>query len=172
MHRLLAGLLVGAIAVPSVASMPHSPAIQARTAAAADLVAMRTSLVVCAPSPYGRACPSDYVDIPLSGAQARKATVEVSVYTRQRQGAGPPNPPLDKTPHTLRLVVAGSYYATDAPATLVRTWVGPIRGRQVWKLPSLLPAAGKDQRPYNLYYFSISVDGWPTLHTSTVRVTP
>jgi hypothetical protein len=68
--------------------------------------------------------------------------------------------------------MAGSYYATDAPATLVRTWLGPIHGRQAWKLPALLPAPVKGQRPYNLYYLSISVDGWPTLHTSTVRVTP
>lgn len=166
MRHLLSVILMSAIATLGMASMSHSPAVPA-----ADLVALRTSLAVCAPSPYGRACPSDYVDVPLSGAQARKATVEVSVYTRQRQGAGPANPPLDKTPHTLRMVIAGSYYATDAPATLVRTWIGPIRGRQTWKLPDLLPVPTRSGQ-HNVFYLSISVDGWPALHTSTVRIKP
>jgi hypothetical protein len=167
MKRVLAGMFAGLVVS---AVVPHSPVAQARTSQAATPAYLRANIAVCAPSNYGRPCSSDYVESALSSAQVRKATVEVTVYARQPQGAA--NPPLDQTPHTLRLVMAGSYYATDAPATLVRTWVGPIRGRQVWKLLSLLPAPAKGQRPYNLYYLGISVDGWPTLHTSTVRITP
>src|SRR5438067_7018651 len=169
MKRVQAGMLAGLVVS---AALPHSPVAQARTSQAAAPAYLRANIAVCAPSKYGTRCLSDYVDSPLSSAQARKATVQVTVYARQPQGGGAANPPLDKTPHTLRLVMAGSYYATDAPATLVRAWVGPIRGRQVWKLPTLLPAPGTGQRPYDIYYFSISVDGWATLHTSTVRVTP
>ena len=33
-------------------------------------------------------------------------------------------------------------------------------------------AGMKGQRSFNIYYLNISVDGWPTLHTSTVRMTP
>ena len=168
MKRVLAGMLAGLVVS---AVLPYSRVAQVRTPQAAAPAYLRTTISVCAPSTYGTPCLSDYVESPLSSAQARKATVQVTVYARQPQGGGPANPPLDKSPHTLRLVMAGSYYATDAPATLVRTWVGPIRGRQVWKLPTLLPAPLRGQRSYNIYYLSISVDGWPTLHTSTVRIT-
>jgi hypothetical protein len=169
MKRVLAGMLAGFVVS---AVLPHSPVAQATTSQAAAPAYLRANISVCAPSKYGTRCQSDYVESALSSAQARKATVEVTVYARQPQGGGPANPPLDKSSHTLRLVMAGTYYATDAPATLVRTWVGPIRGRQVWKLPTLLPAPLKGQRSYNIYYLSISVDGWPTLHTSTLRMTP
>jgi hypothetical protein len=167
MKRVLAGVLAGLVIGPGFL---HSPAAKARTTQAAAPVYLRTHLAVCAPSNSGTHCQSDYVEPPLSRAQALKGTVKVSVYARPLQGAA--NPPLDKTPHTLRLVMAGSYYATDAPATLVRTRVDTIRGQQVWKLSALVPRPAKGQRPYDLYYLSISVDGWPTLHTSTVRVTP
>jgi hypothetical protein len=168
MKRVLAGMLAGFVVS---AVLPHSPVAQARTSQAVAPAYLRTNISVCAPSRYGTPCLSDYVESPLSSAQARKTTVEVTVYARQPQGGGPANPPLDKAPYTLRLVMAGSYYATDAPAMLVRTWVGRIRGRQTWKLPTLVPAPVKGQRSYNIYYLSISVDGWPTLHTSTVRMT-
>src|SRR5918911_2679182 len=156
MKRVLAGMLAGFVVS---AVLPHSPVAQARTSQAAAPTYLRANISVCAPSKYGTRCQSDYVESPLLSAQARKATVEVTVYARQPQGGGPANPPLDKSPHTLRLVMAGSYYATDAPATLVRTWVGPIRGRQVWKLRPLLPALAKGRRPYDIYYFSFSLDG-------------
>ena len=171
MKRVLAGTLAALLV--SVLFL-HRPLARARTfqAQAAAPAYLRANLSVCAPSTYGTACQSDYVESPLSSAQVRKATVEVRVYARQLQAGGSPNPPLDKSPHTLRLVMAGSYYATDAPATLVRTWVGPIRGRQVWKLRPLLPALAKGRRPYDIYYFSFSLDGWPTLHANTVRMTP
>ena len=32
-------------------------------------------------------------------------------------------------------------------------------------------AGMKGQRSFNIYYLNISVDSWPTLHTSTVRMT-
>src|SRR5205085_12190247 len=134
------------------ALLPHSPVAQARTSQAAAPAYLRTNISVCAPSKYGTPCLSDYVESPLSSAQARKATVEVTVYARQPQGGGPASPPLDKSPYTLRLVMAGSYYATDAPATLVRTWVGPIRGRQGGRLAALLPAPVLGRRPSNVAY--------------------
>ena len=141
MKRVLAGMLAGFV-VSTV--LPYSRVAQARTSQAAAPAYLRATISVCAPSQYGTPCLSDYVESPLSSAQARKATVDVTVYARQPQGAA--NPPLDKSPHTLRLVMAGSYYATDAPATLVRTWVGPIRGRHV-RGRDKVPTDGPEKSP-------------------------
>lgn len=170
MKGVIARILVSFTVIAGLACGLCSPVAQASAVRAAVPAYMRTFLSVCAPSTYGTPCLSDYVDSPLSGTPARKATVEVAIYLHQLQ-VGAPNPPLDKAPRTLRMVIAGSYYATDAPATLIRSWTGPIRGRLVWKLSSLIPLPTR-QGQQNIFYLSISIDGWPTLHTSTIRVAP
>lgn len=167
MRRVFSGLLTGVVAG---AVLTHTLAPQIEASRAASPAYLRSNLAVCAPSPSGMRCQTDYAESALSRGQTHKATVRVSVYARSPQGAT--TSPLDKTPHKPRLVMAGSYYATDAPATLVRTRTITIRGQQTWKLANLLPSPAKSQRPYDIYYLSISVNGWPTLHVNAVRVTP
>lgn len=169
MTRVISSMVSLAVALSGIAACVAPAMAQAQQAPGSQTASpayLRTNLIICASNTIP--CQQQLFGPEMSLAQARAAWIQAAVYAGPLT-PGNPNPPLDRAPHTLRLVVAKSIYRTDAPLTLGHWWTGQIRGRFSWKLSSLvtLPTRRGQQ---NYFRFLVSLDGWPTPAEQTVAI--